>query len=106
MSSRQGRGTKGRPLRLAALSFSDGAPPAALYSPRESRPGSPWGGHRSRGRTRTLTSITDTASLLSGRGITKTFPGVVANDGVTFDVHGGEGHALVGETAPPRWTRI
>src|SRR5262245_31741326 len=34
--------------------------------------------------------------VLSLRGITKTFPGVTANDHVDFDVYGGEVHALVG----------
>ncbi len=36
-------------------------------------------------------------ALLEMRDITKTFPGVRALDGVTFDLRAGEIHALVGE---------
>jgi len=35
--------------------------------------------------------------LLQMTGITKRFPGVVANDHVDFDVRGGEIHTLFGE---------
>ncbi len=42
--------------------------------------------------------------LLALREITKTFPGVVANDRVTFDVRPGEIHALLGENGAGKTT--
>ena len=44
------------------------------------------------------------APLLEMRGITKRFPGVLANDAVDFDVRAGEIHALLGENGAGKST--
>jgi D-xylose transport system ATP-binding protein len=48
--------------------------------------------------------VTPGGPLLEMRGITKTFPGVRALDGVTFDLFPGELHALVGENGAGKST--
>ena len=44
------------------------------------------------------------APLLELRGITKRFPGVLANDDVDFDLRHGEVHALLGENGAGKST--
>src|SRR5258708_28844303 len=44
------------------------------------------------------------APVLELRGITKRFPGTVANDGIDLDLRGGEIHALLGENGAGKTT--
>ena len=65
----------------------------------------PYGGKdRDAARKNQARSVSAAPPLLALREITKTFPGVVANDRVTLDVRPGEIHALLGENGAGKTT--
>ena len=47
---------------------------------------------------------TPSSLLLALRGMTKSFPGVMANDHVDLEIYGGEVHALLGENGAGKST--
>ncbi|HUP27565.1 MAG TPA: ABC transporter ATP-binding protein [Chloroflexia bacterium] len=52
----------------------------------------------------TLRAVPDPAAALQARGITKRFPGIVANDHIDLDLMPGEIHALLGENGAGKST--
>ena len=46
------------------------------------------------------------SQLLKVDGVTKAFPGVLANDAITFDLRAGEIHALLGENGAGKTTLV
>ena len=46
------------------------------------------------------------APAIALKGVTKRFPGVVANDAITLDFHSGEVHVLLGENGAGKSTLI
>ena len=60
--------------------------------------------HRLRERAIVESAAMDETTVLELRGITKRFPGIVANDGIDFELRRGEVHALLGENGAGKST--
>jgi general nucleoside transport system ATP-binding protein len=69
------------------------ADPLVLFSPRDGLP-----------TTRGAENVTDSAPALSMRGITKRYPGVLANDAIDLDLRPGEILGLLGENGAGKST--
>src|SRR5579872_6349652 len=50
--------------------------------------------------------MASTRELLRVEGISKAFPGILANDAITFDLKEGEIHALIGENGAGKTTLV
>ena len=48
----------------------------------------------------------ESSPVAAVRNITRRFPGVLANDGISLDFHGGEIHVLLGENGAGKSTLI
>src|SRR6476659_1571755 len=56
--------------------------------------------------TRQVIDMADSQSLVTMKGIAKSFPGVVALENVDFSLRKGEIHALMGENVPGKSTLV
>ena len=60
--------------------------------------------HRREGADREHRALTPSVPVLEVRGVTKTFPGVIANEDVDLTLHEGEIHCLLGENGAGKST--